>query len=749
LADDLVELIIKSGGSATLFENAPRRVDLKDGRVIQGKKPIYKIAWNRSTYRTFAKATVEVKKGNFTFVDLEVAKNHTLLVERNGRTWWGSNCRSTTTPIVKRWDKLFELDNVMQIRKRNLQKLTPAQREYYDGLVPNQLRYDDWLRRQPLAIQLKHAGSQEALDAFHKGAITGSQLLNMQGKPIGIKALRQLTDSEFSVQGDTARFARAKLELDMLKLPVARPEDLLNDPKMQARLKEYYRLQSMELDGTLSLTNYRGITLGNKRATKRRVLTRPPTEEQMRFNPVTGRYEDVRLYQPAPQVLENNLRLVEEATELTKADKEFIQKFIKDMDQRIGVNELAVIADNLRIIFTRYRKNPEPWGNFKAVLQNQIKFDVMNVSDAIETVLRRDTDLLKKLKQANYIDPVLGATQLEELGDTFLDNIRKKNRWENRVAPKLAKEMMPLFDSAIPLKIKLRISDKELKFFYERFARRLALADTPDVDQLAIALGRDLYNAANYTGSRQEWHRVGMKILQSKNVSKLYELETFGVQKRRMKSRMSGAYFGPYFDTISYNIRIVDPRIQEYSKLTRKVEVGLRVAVTDPSKRLHFRTNRKTYFIKNKWGLYEDTRIPITSTSSFSEFPEEFIDKNLVDALNWAGQAEYRIDKDFYDFVDKLLNFEDDRGRAKYYNSLNEYRKYIASRGDSYERFKSMEWLRKTDRKFSNTPFIDHRARIYDRGFISPQSGETFNVRTSINSVNSGNLPLGQPLSQA
>jgi hypothetical protein len=334
--------------------------------------------------------------------------------------------------------------------------------------------------------------------------------------------------------------------------------------------------------------------------------------------------------------------------------------------------------------------------------------------------------LLKKLKQANYIDPVLGATQLEELGDTFLDNIRRKNRWEDRVAPKLAKEMMPLFDSAIPLKIKRRISDKELNFFYERFARRLALADTPDVDQLAIALGRDLYNAANYTGSRQEWHRVGMKILQSKNVSKLYELETFGVQKRRMKSRMSGAYFGPYFDTIGYNVRIVDPRIQEYSKLTRKVEVGLRVAVTDPSRRLYFRTGRKTYFIKNKWGLYEDTRIPITSTSSFSEFPEEFIDKNLVDALNWAGQAEYRIDKDFYDFVDKLLNFEDDRGRAKYYNSLNEYRKYIASRGDSYERFKSMEWLRKTDRKFSNTPFIDHRARIYDRGFISPQSGETF-----------------------
>jgi hypothetical protein len=259
-----------------------------------------------------------------------------------------------------------------------------------------------------------------------------------------------------------------------------------------------------------------------------------------------------------------------------------------------------------------------------------------------------------------------------------------------------------------------------------RFAHRLSLADTPDRDQFAVALGRDLYNLANINGARNKWYTLGMSLLDSKDIGKLFEIETFGVQKRRMKSKMSGAYFGPYYDTLSYNIRVTDPRIQSYAQLTRKVELGLRVSVTSENNRLLFREGYKTYFIDKGILGFEDTRIPITSTSSFSDFPAEFVDKDMVDALNWASQTKYKIDKDYFDFVQKLLYFEDDKGKAKIYNELNEYRKYIAARGDAYERFKAMEWLRSGNKAFSNHPFVDHRARIYDRGLISPQSGETF-----------------------
>jgi hypothetical protein len=567
---------------------------------------------------------------------------------------------------------------------------------------------------------------------FQSGQLTLDQFTNPEGNSIGIKELRRMTDPTYTLPNDTQKFANAKAKLDAMQLPIMTPDDLIGDSKLVQTLKDYYLLQSGELDGTLSLTNYRGALIHTKKGTKSRVLNSLPTEDQLIFNPVTGRYEDTRLYQPNVAVLNNNLRLTDQSDVLKPKDKEFIKSFNDSLSEKMSVNERAVVVDNLRILFTRFRNNGEQWNNFKAVVQGQIKFDVMNVSDAIETQIRSDINVLKKLKQDNYIDPVLGPTQLQDLHDNFIQNIRDKNNWEDTVAPKIARELRNVFDYKIPLVLKRmpngkeRLTESALQQFYLKFAHRLSMADMPDRDQFAIALGRDLYNLANMNGTRRKWYETGMKLLEAKNVNNFFEVETYGVQKRRMKSRLSGSLFGPYYDTLSYNIRVTDPRVQKYSQLTRKVDVGLRVGVTTDKNKLLFREGYKTYFIDNGVLGLEDTRIPITSTNSFSDFPVEFVDKNMADSLNWASKSKYKIDNDFYDFTQKLLYFEDDRGAAKKYNDLNEYKHYISSRGDAYERFKSMDWLRNNDYAFSNHAFVDHRARIYDRGLISPQSGESF-----------------------
>jgi len=634
------------------------------------------------------------------------------------------NCRSTTTPVFKAWADLATLDNVSQIRKRNLGSLSRKEQNFYDGKTALKEPYNIWLTRQSPDVQLKHLGEYQKVELFRKGQLSAKEFKGVGGANIGINQLRKLTDSSFTANTDTKRFAVAKEKLDAMRIGAARPEDLLNDVKMTNTLRDYYLLQSKDLDGILSTTNYRGNLIGTKRSQKRRVLQSPPREDQLIFNPITSRYEDTRMFTPNPSVLNNNLRLVKESVLLKLKDKEYIEKFSNSLAQKMSVNERAVVVDNLRILFTRYRRDGESWVNFKAVSQSQIKFDVMNISDSLETQLRKDSDVLKKLLNGNYIDPVLGPVMLKDLQAKFIDNIVSKNNWEVRTAPKIAKELRDTFDFNIPLIIRSRLADNELDQFYERFARRLALADTPDRDQLAVQLGRDLYNSANLNGSRNQWYRLGVKLLDSNN--NLYEIETFGVQKRRMKSRNSGQYFGPYYDTLSYNIRITDPRIQAYSKLTRAVDLGLRIPVTEERNRLIFRAGFKTYFAKNKLGLQFDTGIPITSTSSFRNFPTSLIDDNMADALNWTAKSQYTIDEDFYDFIQKLLYFEDDRGKAKFYNGINEYKKYIAARGDAYERFKTMEYLRKENLAFSNNPFVDHRARIYDRGLIGPQSGETF-----------------------
>ena len=639
------------------------------------------------------------------------------------------NCRSTTIPVFKSWEDVSKLESVAQVKRQNIKNLTKAQQAFYDGQTPLKESYNSWLLRQPKETQLRHLGDYQKLTLFRSGQLTLDKFTNAEGNSIGIKELRALTDDGYTLPNDTKKFAFAKEKLDSMQLWATNPDDILKDAVLQKTLKDYYILQTTELDGTLSLTNYRGTLLGVKKSAKNRVLTSPPRDDQLVFNPITGRYEDIRLYQPNPGVLNNNLKLINESDKLLPKDKEFIVNFIDNLADQMSTNERAVIADNLRIVFGRYRDNKEPWTNFKAVLQGQIKFDVMNVSDAIETQIRKDSDPLKKLLQDNYIDPVLGPVQLQDLHDTFIKNVLNKNKWEDSTAPKIAVELRNVFDTIIAKKNPIlwnRLDEQSIHQFYLKFAHRLSLADMPDRDAFAVSLGRDLYNLANLNGSRNKWFSLGMQILDDKNVNKFFKVETYGVQKRRMKSRLSGQYFGPYYDTLAYNIRVIDSRIQDYAKLTRKVDLGLRVAVTNESNRLIFREGYKTYWVDRGILGLEDTRIPITSTSSFSDFPEEFVDKDMVDALNWASKTQYKIDQDFYDFVKKLLYFEDDKGKAKYFNDLNNYRKYIASRGDAYERFKAMDWLRSSDKAFSNNPFVDHRARIYDRGLISPQSGETF-----------------------
>jgi len=631
-------------------------------------------------------------------------------------------CRSTTVPVFKSWADIAALENVAEVRRQNLKRLSAKQQAFYDGQTPLRENYNDWLKRQSTEVQLQHLGEYEKVRLLNEGKLTLDQFTNSQGNATTLSELKRLTyDTPVS---DSRRFAIAKATLDAMQLGAV-SSDALVEGDYFATLRDYYLLQSKELDGQLSLTNYRGQLMHTKKAMKGRVLNQLPTEDQMKFNPITGRYEDTRLYQPNPSVLNNAVRLVNENEDLLDKDKAFILKMNDALEDKMSVNERAAVVENLRIIMARQRKDGVPWGNFKAVIQGEMKFSVMNVSDLLETQLRADSDPFKKLLQDSYIDPVLGAVQLQDLHDNFISNIRARNRWEDTVAPKIASELRPIFTSDIPLKIQARLSDADLQQFYLRFAHRLAFAELPDRDTLAVTLGRDLYNLANLNGSRNEWFALGTKMLESKRAKKFYEIETYGVQKRRMKSRMSGQLFGPYYDTMSYNVRVVDKRIQEYSKLQRRVDLGLRVAVTSDDNRLVFRRGFKTYFTRGILG-YEDTRIPITSTSSFSDFPESFVDKDMVDALNWASGTKYRIDKDFFDFAEKLVYFQDDRGQAKKYNELNEYRQYLQSRQDTYERFKTMSWLRKKDAAFSNHPFIDHRARIYDRGLISPQSGETF-----------------------
>jgi len=437
------------------------------------------------------------------------------------------HCRSSTTPIVKSYEDLSKLEGIAQIRKRNLASLSQEQISFYDGQTPLKESYNEWLSRQPDTVVLQHLGDTKRLNLFRSGELKVDQFNNSQGNSVSLQELNQLTGSGFGVAGSTRRFALAKERLDTIKLGAARPDEIYESPDLQKALKEYYELQVGELDGTMSLTNYRGTLLHNKKATKMRVLTTPPNEANLKFNPITGTYNDARMYQPSPATLANSMALVNNSETLLAVDKKFITDFVENLSNSMGVNERAVVAENLRIVIGRFRQNGELWSNMKAVLQGQVKFDVMNVSDYMETQLRKDANLMLRLKNSNYIDPVLGPVQLQDLHDSFIKNIKEKNRWEDVMLYKIAKRLRPIVDVRIPLKIKMRLSDSDLDNFYLKFAKQLSLADSPDRDQVAITLGRSLYNKANYRGTRNDWYKLGVSLLDIADSKGFYKLETF------------------------------------------------------------------------------------------------------------------------------------------------------------------------------------------------------------------------------
>jgi SPP1 gp7 family putative phage head morphogenesis protein len=99
MADDIVELLIKSGTACRVF----LRKDA--GKIIKFKNGNYKINYDlycineiTSEYRV-PLIINDVEYEDYVY-DVTLKDNHTLLTRRNGRIVWGSNCRSEVTPLV-------------------------------------------------------------------------------------------------------------------------------------------------------------------------------------------------------------------------------------------------------------------------------------------------------------------------------------------------------------------------------------------------------------------------------------------------------------------------------------------------------------------------------------------------------------------------------------------------------------------------------------------------------------------------
>lgn len=263
----------------------------------------------------------------------------------------------------------------------------------------------------------------------------------------------------------------------------------------------------------------------------------------------------------------------------------------------------------------------------------------------------------------------------------------------------------------------------------------VASGQMTDYDGLAIAIGRNLKDRwpdlIPYLGnSLQDYHREGSKLLEAMREQGLIRVNSRGVTRRAVVDLDTGRAGGFWKDTVSREIEILDPtmiRLQDYS---RRLELSNRFGIDRPKNAYYVVPFKKNYVDARG----DDTGVSVITRSAKANFDEKQLDGDFADMLNHTMAGQYEVDPEFASFMDDLVRFKDQRGRADYYDGLNLFREEIVRRGDQgYGLMEAVRYYRATGRKFSANARIDGRGRVYYNGYLTPTGGEV--VRPFLNSA--------------
>lgn len=105
MAGDLCECMLKVGHRPSVAVSEPHTAVKKDGTIIQGNKPHYSIRECGSVTSTVFNKE-EVAYSDYVY-DLTLERNHIMYIKRNGKCFWGSNCRCHAITILKTREELM------------------------------------------------------------------------------------------------------------------------------------------------------------------------------------------------------------------------------------------------------------------------------------------------------------------------------------------------------------------------------------------------------------------------------------------------------------------------------------------------------------------------------------------------------------------------------------------------------------------------------------------------------------------
>ena len=119
LADDLQRLIFLSGQWSSLYERPSRNSTMKDGRIINGNYPEYRIScWNTNNLSIERKTQIIQENYCGIVYCAEVPTYHTLITRRNGKTLISGNCTANALAGAYEFEQMKQKEKNYAMQSR-------------------------------------------------------------------------------------------------------------------------------------------------------------------------------------------------------------------------------------------------------------------------------------------------------------------------------------------------------------------------------------------------------------------------------------------------------------------------------------------------------------------------------------------------------------------------------------------------------------------------------------------------------
>jgi len=356
------------------------------------------------------------------------------------------NCRSSMVPVLKSKEELIQ-EKTQRLNKTALKR---KKEESLTGLPAKVKSFGSWLLTQPMSIQTKMLGSEDAANLFRQGKLKAEQFVTPKGKALSIQALRNK-----ATQATTVFRPKQKIREEDVRLAASRPRNLVSNPKNKEDLQRLLLLDSSDYSKTFSLTDYKGTSLVGKQASRRRVGNEFD-ERNFSADPLTGEIKNNNIYDPDFNLYQERIDFMRKSQLLKPEEKDFIESVAVSLDDKVSVNQQTVIVENLRVVFERYAKNKEPWSDFASVLRAENRFAVQNVSRLLDTRSRRRSEMFVSYlsKDTPQVQIMGKYYNFDDLIKNQLKDQRFIDAWRRTEGKKLARKLF--FSGRAPLRVYFR-----------------------------------------------------------------------------------------------------------------------------------------------------------------------------------------------------------------------------------------------------------------------------------------------------